>query len=93
MGQYTWEKQASIFVRQRVAHNQRDIRNKKDSNGFYAHVKKNKGDKEKYWRGRKVKEALFINVQNPTEEINWEKVMNLEMVLLWTQFKEISMQR
>ena len=28
---------------QRVAQHQRDIRNKKDSNGFYAHMKKNKG--------------------------------------------------
>ena len=74
---------------QRVAQHQRDIRNKKDSNGFYAHMKKNKGhtidwdqavflDKEKHWRGRKVKEALFINAQNPTKEINREKAMNLE---------------
>ena len=26
----------------------------------------------------KVKEALFINAQNPTKEINREKAMNLE---------------
>ena len=58
--------------------------------GFmHTYLKKNKGhtidwdqavflDKEKNWSGRKVKEALFINAQNPTKEINREKVMNLE---------------
>ena len=52
-------------------------------------MKKNKGhtidwdqavflDKEKHWRGRKVKEGLYTNAQNPTKEINREKAMNLE---------------
>jgi len=74
---------------QRVAQHQRDIRNKKASNGFYAHIKKSKGhtidwdravflDKEKHYRGRKIKEVIFINAQNPTKEVNREKVMNLE---------------
>ena len=74
---------------QRVAQHQRDIRNRQASNGFYAHIKKNEGhtidwdravflDKEKHWRGRKIKEAIFINAQNPTKEVNREKVMNLE---------------
>ena len=74
---------------QRVAQHQRDIRNRQASNGFYAHIKKNEGhtidwdravflDKEKHWRGRKIKEAIFINEQNPTKEVNLEKVMNLE---------------
>ena len=35
-------------------------------------TKKNIGE------GVKVKEALFINAQNPTKEINREKAMNLE---------------
>ena len=72
---------------QRVAQHQRDIRNKKALNGFYAHIKKNKGhtidwdqavflDREKHRRGRKIKEVLFINAQNPTMEVNREKVMN-----------------
>ena len=34
--------------------------------------------KKKYWGGRKINKALFINAQNPTKEVNWEKVMNLD---------------
>ena len=75
---------------QRVAQHQRDMRNKKASNGFYAHIKNNnfKGHTidwdravfldKKHWRGRKIKQSLFINAQNPTKEVHREKVMNLE---------------
>ena len=65
------------FCQRREQH-KGDIRNNKESNGFYSHLKKNKGhsinwegavflDREKHWRGRKIKEALFINSQNPTK--------------------------
>ena len=30
------------------------------------------------WKGRKIKEALFINAQNPGKEINRGKLLNLE---------------
>ena len=50
---------------------QRDIRQKKLSNGFYDHLERNEGhvinwekvrflDKEKNWKGRKIKEAIYI---------------------------------
>ena len=34
-------------------------------------------DKAKHWKGRKIKEAIFIDAQNPTKEVR-EKIMNLE---------------
>ena len=63
------------FFQRREQH-KGDIRNKKASTDFYSHLKKNKGhsvdwegavflDEEKHWRRSKIKEALFINSQNP----------------------------
>ena len=34
--------------------------------------------KERNWKGRKIKEALFITAQNPGKEINRGKLLNLE---------------
>ena len=35
-------------------------------------------DKEKNWKGRKIKEAIYINAIVPTNLMNKEKLMNLE---------------
>ena len=35
-------------------------------------------DKEKNWRRRKIKEAVFTNVLNPTELMVWKEILNLE---------------
>jgi len=59
------------------------------TNGFYSHMKKNKGhqiewgkcvflDKEKNWRRRKIKEAIYINAINPTESMVHQDILNLE---------------
>jgi len=67
----------------------RDINQKKTSNALYDHVMKNEGhkinwenicflDKEKNWKGRKIKEAIYINAIVPTTMMDKEKLMNLE---------------
>ena len=42
--------------------------------------------------GRKIKEALFINAQNPAKEVHHKKIMNLEKGLtldpVWAGFNE-----
>ena len=95
------------FCQRREQH-KGDIRNKKESNGFYSHLKRNKGhsvnwegtvflDQEKHWRGRKIKEALFINSQNPARVIDPKNILNLEkgfnLDIIWsgfnTSFREI----
>ena len=59
----------------RVGQHKRDVKNGKMSNGFYAYIRRNKGhtvewkdavfiDREKHWKGRKIKEALYIHAQN-----------------------------
>ena len=35
-------------------------------------------DKEDHWKGRKLKEALYINALNPSTTTNASKIMNLE---------------
>ena len=35
-------------------------------------------DREKQWKGRKIKEALYINVQNPTRAADKNGLLNLE---------------
>ena len=56
----------------RRSQHQRDVKNKKPSNGLYAHLKENKVhkinwegfvylDSEKNWKRRKIKEAIYIN--------------------------------
>ena len=88
---------------QRTKQHQNDIKNKKTTNGFYAHLRKNKGhsinwdgavflDRERHWRGRKIKEALFINAQNPAKEVHHKKILNLEKGItldpVWAEFNE-----
>ena len=35
-------------------------------------------DKEKHWKGKKIKEAIFINAQTQAKEGNQEKVVHVE---------------
>ena len=76
------------FCDRRDQHN-RDVKQKKSSNALYDHVKNNEGhkinwgkicflDKEKNWKGRKIKEAIYINAIVPTNLMDKEKLMNLE---------------
>ena len=72
----------------RKSQHQREVKNKK-KNAFYSHIKRNKGhriewegcvylDKEKNWRRIKIKEAVYINVLNPTESMVRQGILNLE---------------
>ena len=87
----------------RVGQHQRDIRNRKMSNGFCAHIRRNRGhtvewrdavfiDKEKHWKGRKIKEALYINAQNPKKTVDKSRILNLEKGLdldpIWGDFND-----
>ena len=82
----------------------RDVNQKKWSNAFYSHLQKNEDheinweevvylDKEKNWKGRKIKEAIYINAINPTSTIKQEKLMNLEkgheLDSIWSEFNPI----
>ena len=82
---------------------QRDVKNKKPSNGLYAHLKENKGhkinwegfvylDSEKNWKRRKIKEAIYINAVNPAEAMGSNKILNLEkgynLDPVWSGFNE-----
>ena len=91
MGSSTLGRRVSTFV---TNQHQRDIRQKKLSNGFYDHLERNEGheinwekvrflDKEKNWKGRKIKEAIYINAVVPTSLMNERKLMNLEKGLTW----------
>ena len=88
----------------RVGQHQRDIRNRKMSNGFYAHIRRNRGhtvewrdavfiDKEKHWKGRNIKEALYINAQNPKKTVDKSRILNLEkglyLDLRWGDFNDV----
>ena len=47
-------------------------------------------DNEKNWRGRKIKEAIYINVVVPTNSADGRKLMNLEkgydLDKIWSEF-------
>ena len=49
-------------------------------------------DRERHWRGRKIKEALFINAQNPAKEVHQKKILNLEKGVtldpVWAEFND-----
>ena len=85
----------------RRSQHQRDVTHKKSSNGIYDHVKNNEGhqidwgkvcflDNEKNWRGRKIKEAIYINAVVPTNLVDGRKLMNLEkgydLDKIWSEF-------
>ena len=73
----------------RRSQHQREVRNRKKTNGFYAHLNKNNGhevdwenvsflDSEKFWKGRRVKESLYISAQNPSKVVDAKVILNLE---------------
>ena len=85
----------------RRSQHHRDVTQKKSSNGIYDHVKNNEGhqidwgkvcflDNEKNWRGRKIKEAIYINAVVPTNSADGRKLMNLEkgydLDKIWSEF-------
>ena len=68
---------------------QSDVKNKKTTNGISEHLRNNQEhkinwekitflDKEDNWKGRKIKEALYINTLNPSVTMHPSRVMNLE---------------
>ena len=50
-------------------------------------------DKEDHWKGRKLKEALYIDALNPSTTTNASKIMNLEKGFeldpIWNEFNSI----
>ena len=83
---------------------QGDVRNRKATNGIYDHLKNNEGhkvnwdkvnflDKEINWKGRKIKESIYINSLNPTMKIDPSKLMNLEKGFdldpIWSEFNPV----
>ena len=50
-------------------------------------------DYEKNWKRRKIKEAVYINAINPTNEMDRKRILNLEKgyVLdeIWSEFNEV----
>ena len=50
-------------------------------------------DKEKNWRGRKIKEAIYINALNTGETMDPTRVMNLEKGFkidpIWAEFNPV----
>ena len=78
---------------------------KKWYNAFYSHLQKNDDhkinwekvvylDKERNWKGRKIKEAVYINAINQTSTAKQENIMNLEkgyeLDSIWGEFNPIS---
>ena len=49
-------------------------------------------DSEKFWKGRKVKESLYISAQNPSKVVDAKVILNLEKGLdldpMWGFFNE-----
>ena len=87
-------KQGSSTVTEGRSQHQRDVTQKKSSNGIYDHVKNNEGhqidwgkvcflDNEKNSSGRKIKEAIYINAVVPTNLVDGRKLMNLEKGYFW----------
>ena len=80
-----------------------ELNQRKKTNVFYAHLDKNEGheldwenasfiDSEKFWKGRKVKESLYISAQNPSKVVDAKVILNLEKGLeldpMWGFFNE-----
>ena len=78
--------------------------NKNATNGICDHLKNNEGHKVKWekvkflhkggiWKGRKIKESIYINSLIPTTKIDPSKLMNLEKGFdldpIWSEFNPI----
>ena len=87
--------------------NQRDIKSGKTTNACFKHIKKKSGTKieldkvvlldyEKNWKRRKIKEAVYINAINPTNEMDRKIILKIEKgyVLdeIWSEFNEVHRQ-
>ena len=50
-------------------------------------------DKEDNWKGRKIKEALYINALNPNVTMDPSRAMNLEkgfeLDAIWSEFNSV----
>ena len=50
-------------------------------------------DYEKNWKRRKIKEAVYINAINPTNEMDRKRILNLEKGFIldeiWSEFNEV----
>ena len=50
-------------------------------------------DKEDNWKGRKIKEVLYINARNPSVTMDPSRVMNLEkgfkLDAIWSEFNSV----
>ena len=92
---------------ERRSQHQRDVKNRKKTNGFYCHIRENKGHKinwdkalyldyEKNWKRRKIKEAIYINAINPTNTMSKKDILNLEkgyeLDAVWSEFNEVHRQ-
>ena len=92
---------------ERRSQHQRDVKNRKKTNGFYCHIRENKGHKinwdkalyldyEKNWKRRKIKEAIYINAINPTNTMSKKDILNLEkgyeLDAVWSEFDEVHRQ-
>jgi hypothetical protein len=92
---------------ERRSQHQRDVKNRKKTNGFYCHIRENKGHKinwdkalyldyEKNWKRRKIKEAIYINAINPTTTMSKKEMLNLEkgyeLDAVWSEFNEVHRQ-
>ena len=79
----------------------------KDGETLYCHIRENKGHKidwdkvlfldyEKNWKRRKIKEAIYINVINPTNTMNKKDILNLEkgyeLDAVWSEFNKVHRQ-
>ena len=95
-------KMGSILVTEKP--NIRDIKSGKVTHGFFNHIKENPGHKidwdkvvilgyEKNWKRRTIKEAVYINAINPTNEMDRKRILNLEkgyiLDEIWSEFNEV----
>ena len=83
---------------------QHQVKNKKTTNGISEHLRHNLDheinwgkiiflDKDNHWKGRKLKETMYINALNPSVTTNPSKIMNLEKGFklnpIWSEFNSI----
>jgi hypothetical protein len=79
--------ETSQCFKTREGQHRRDIKNGKETNGIYTHLRENENH-EINWKGRKfldhesmtlrrkIKESIFIDILNPQDEM--KEIMNLE---------------
>ena len=83
---------------------QSDVKNQKTTSGVSEHWRNNQEkkinwekitflDKKDNWKGRKIKEALYINALNPSVTMVPSRVMNMEkgfeLDAIWSEFNSV----